>query len=125
MELKLLETFLKIYGKDCLLGFLAVLFAYLWFKVQKEYKEERLLVQAERTARVELASKLGEKIDDPLAMYLSDIFTAPANLSGIPAVSLPLGKSKENLPIGVQFMAPHFSELSLFQISKQLESLHS
>ncbi len=68
------------------------------------------------------AFKIGEKIDDPLAMYLSDIFTAPANLSGIPAVSLPLGKSSDNLPIGVQFMAPHFSELSLFQISKQLES---
>ncbi len=70
------------------------------------------------------AFKQGEKIDDPLAMYLSDVYTAPANLTGIPALSIPLENiGDSNLPAGVQFMAPHFKELSLFQISRQLENL--
>lgn len=69
------------------------------------------------------AFRLGEKIDDPLAMYLSDIYTAPVNLAGIPAISVPCGNDAESRPIGVQFIAPHFDELSLFQIARILERL--
>jgi len=69
------------------------------------------------------AFKLGEKLDDPVAMYLCDIFSAPANLAGIPAIALPSGKDKNNLPLSIQFMASHFCENSLFQIGKKFESL--
>jgi aspartyl-tRNA(Asn)/glutamyl-tRNA(Gln) amidotransferase subunit A len=56
------------------------------------------------------AFALGEKTDDPLTMYLSDIFTISAPLAGIPAMSVPCGRSPEGLPIGVQLMASHFDE---------------
>jgi aspartyl-tRNA(Asn)/glutamyl-tRNA(Gln) amidotransferase subunit A len=58
----------------------------------------------------EPAFNIGEKIKDPLSMYLSDIFTIPANLAGIPAITLPCGYSCGGLPIGLQFMAKHFNE---------------
>jgi len=58
------------------------------------------------------AWKLGEKIDDPLQMYLADIFTVPANLAGIPGISIPCGFA-ENLPVGFQLMAKHFDESTL------------
>lgn len=66
------------------------------------------------------AFKIGEK-SDPLAMYLSDIFTVPANLTGMPALSVPSGtleRDGTNLPIGLQFTGPHFSEPTLFEIGK-------
>jgi len=69
------------------------------------------------------AFKLGEKIDDPLAMYLSDVYTVSANLARIPAISVPYGKVSDGRPVGVQFMAPHFGELSLLQIAYTLEGL--
>ena len=56
------------------------------------------------------AFRLGEKADDPLAMYLADIFTVTADLVGIPGISLPCGKSKEGLPIGMQILGKHFDE---------------
>ena len=68
------------------------------------------------------AFKIGEKMNDPLQMYLSDIFTVPANIAGIPAISIPSGMTKENLPLGIQFMAPHFREDILFKIGKDFES---
>ncbi|MBN4076555.1 Asp-tRNA(Asn)/Glu-tRNA(Gln) amidotransferase subunit GatA [Gemmatimonas aurantiaca] len=68
------------------------------------------------------AFKLGEKVDDPLAMYLSDIFTVMSNLSGIPSISTPMGKSAGGLPLGAHFVAPHLGEQTLFQISAQVES---
>ncbi|MDZ4723975.1 MAG: Asp-tRNA(Asn)/Glu-tRNA(Gln) amidotransferase subunit GatA [candidate division Zixibacteria bacterium] len=64
------------------------------------------------------AFKLGEKISDPLAMYLSDVYTAPANLAGIPAISVPFGVSRDGRPIGVQFIAGYMNETALFQVSK-------
>ena len=67
------------------------------------------------------AFKIGEKADDPLSMYLSDIFTISANLSGIPALSLPCGFSKEGLPIGLQIMAKAFDEEMLFRIAYTYE----
>jgi aspartyl-tRNA(Asn)/glutamyl-tRNA(Gln) amidotransferase subunit A len=69
------------------------------------------------------AFKRGERIDDPLAMYLSDIYTATVNLTGHPAISIPFGAVPDGRPVGVQFMAPYLHELSLFQISHMLESL--
>jgi aspartyl-tRNA(Asn)/glutamyl-tRNA(Gln) amidotransferase subunit A len=59
------------------------------------------------------AFKLGEKTTDPLQMYLSDIFTIPCNLAGLPGISIPCGFSKEGLPIGLQLLAPSFQEEKL------------
>lgn len=67
------------------------------------------------------AFKFGENLDDPIKMYLEDLFTVHANLAGIPAISLPLGESTENpLPFGLQLMAPSFEEKSLFEFSHNL-----
>ncbi|HEY6141389.1 MAG TPA: Asp-tRNA(Asn)/Glu-tRNA(Gln) amidotransferase subunit GatA [Thermoanaerobaculia bacterium] len=63
----------------------------------------------------EPAFPIGAKTADPLAMYLSDVFTAPANLVGIPAIAVPSGFSKEGLPLSLQIMGPHFSERALFR----------
>lgn len=67
------------------------------------------------------AFKIGEKIDDPLTMYLSDIFTLSANLAGIPGMSVPCGFSEHGLPIGLQLMAKHFNEEMLFKIAYNFE----
>jgi aspartyl-tRNA(Asn)/glutamyl-tRNA(Gln) amidotransferase subunit A len=69
------------------------------------------------------AFKLGEKMDDPVAMYLCDIFSAPANLSGVPSLALPSGFNKDGLPFSIQFMAPHFCEDSLFEVGKKFEEI--
>ena len=61
------------------------------------------------------AFKIGENIDDPLAMYLTDIFTLSANMAGIPGISVPAGYSSKGLPIGVQMMANRFDEISLLR----------
>lgn len=67
------------------------------------------------------AFRIGEKMDDPLSMYLSDIYTISANLSGIPAMSIPCGFSKEGLPVGVQLMANLFNEEMIFRIAYTYE----
>ena len=69
----------------------------------------------------DLPFKLGEKISDPLKMYLSDIYTVPINLAGLPAISLPCGFSKKGLPIGMQIIGPQFSEDLLFQAAYTYE----
>ena len=66
------------------------------------------------------AFRPGEK-KDPVSMYLSDIFTVPANISGVPASSIPNGKNSEGLPLDIQFIAPHFGEDLLFQVGKRYE----
>jgi len=63
------------------------------------------------------AFKIGEKINDPLSMYLSDIFTISANLTGIPGISIPCGFTKDNLPIGLQILARPFNEETLFKVA--------
>ncbi|MFA4890502.1 MAG: Asp-tRNA(Asn)/Glu-tRNA(Gln) amidotransferase subunit GatA [Candidatus Paceibacterota bacterium] len=68
------------------------------------------------------AFKIGEKVNDPVQMYLEDIFTAPAKLAGVPAISVPAGKSKAGLPVGIQFIAPWFREDVLFNIGKQYQN---
>ena len=67
------------------------------------------------------AFKIGEKLNDPLAMYLSDIFTIPVNLAGIPAMSLPCGFTNSGLPIGMQLMARPFDEETIFRAAHALE----
>ncbi len=67
------------------------------------------------------AFKIGEKIDDPLQMYLSDVFTVPVNLAGLPAISLPCGKTKTGLPIGLQVIGKHFDEETIFRIAYNYE----
>ena len=67
------------------------------------------------------AFKIGEKIDDPLQMYLSDIFTISANLAGIPAISIPCGFSKEKLPIGLQILAPPLEEERILSVAYTYE----
>ena len=69
------------------------------------------------------AWKIGEKGSDPVATYLADIFTVPANLAGIPAMSVPAGLTKEGLPIGVQVLAGHGRENNLFALGKDIEKL--
>lgn len=67
------------------------------------------------------AFKLGEKTTDPIEMYLSDIFTTSANLAGIPGINIPIGKDKNNLPIGLQLLANQFEEEKLLQLGAILE----
>ena len=67
------------------------------------------------------AFKLGEKMDDPLAMYLSDIYTITANLAGIPAISIPCGLTRSGLPIGLQLLAPAFAEETLLRTARVFE----
>ena len=67
------------------------------------------------------AFKIGEKMDDPLMMYLSDIFTIPANLAGLPAVSVPCGLDGKGLPIGMQLMAKPFAEETLIKVAHAFE----
>ncbi|WP_276501070.1 Asp-tRNA(Asn)/Glu-tRNA(Gln) amidotransferase subunit GatA [Terrimonas pollutisoli] len=66
------------------------------------------------------AFKIGEKMDDPIAMYLADIYTVMANLVGIPAISLPLFRHTNGMPFGVQAMSNRFNELALLRISNEL-----
>jgi len=72
-----------------------------------------------------VAFKIGEKVNDPLQMYLEDIFTVPINLAGVPAISVPSGIKEVNgkkLPIGIQFIADHCKEEKLFTISRSFQS---
>jgi aspartyl-tRNA(Asn)/glutamyl-tRNA(Gln) amidotransferase subunit A len=66
---------------------------------------------------------IGEKSHDPLAMYLADIFTVPVNIVGVPAISIPSGKTEKGLPLGIQFIAPHMREDVLFTYGKAFEKL--
>lgn len=70
------------------------------------------------------AFTIGEKSNDPLAMYLADIFTVPVNIVGIPAISIPSGKTQSGLPLGMQFMANHMGEDVLFTIGRDFEKLY-
>ena len=67
------------------------------------------------------AFKIGEKVNDPLQMYLSDIYTIAVNLAGIPGISIPCGFDDKNLPIGLQILAPAFAEDKLLRIARMFE----
>ncbi len=69
-----------------------------------------------------VAFKIGEKSDDPLQMYLSDIYTTSANLAGIPGMSIPIGKNSQNLPIGMQILSQQFEEEKIFQLAIHIQN---
>jgi aspartyl-tRNA(Asn)/glutamyl-tRNA(Gln) amidotransferase subunit A len=70
------------------------------------------------------AFTIGEKVSDPLAMYLEDIFTVPVNIVGVPAIAIPSGITKSGLPLSIQFIAPHFREDVLFTYGYEFERLY-
>jgi aspartyl-tRNA(Asn)/glutamyl-tRNA(Gln) amidotransferase subunit A len=67
------------------------------------------------------AFTIGEKVNDPITMYLSDIMTVPASLAGLPAISVPAGENKAGLPIGVQLIGPRTSDAKLLALAKSQE----
>ena len=69
-----------------------------------------------------VAFRLGDKVDDPLAMYMNDTLTVAANLAGSPAISLPCGRNAEGMPIGLQLMAPRFGEAKLMRVARAYEN---
>jgi aspartyl-tRNA(Asn)/glutamyl-tRNA(Gln) amidotransferase subunit A len=68
------------------------------------------------------AFRLGEKVDDPVAMYLSDIYTITGSLAGIPCMSVPCGTTAEGLPVGLQILARHFDEATMFRLAHAYET---
>jgi len=71
------------------------------------------------------AFKLGEKVDDPTSMYLSDIYTVTGDLAGIPCMSVPGGKTPDGLPVGLQILANHFNETTMFRVADAFEQVSS
>jgi aspartyl-tRNA(Asn)/glutamyl-tRNA(Gln) amidotransferase subunit A len=69
------------------------------------------------------AFKLGEKSDDPLSMYLADIYTVTADLAGIPGISVPCGETTSGLPIGLQVLGRHFDESTVLRVAAAVEQL--
>jgi aspartyl-tRNA(Asn)/glutamyl-tRNA(Gln) amidotransferase subunit A len=68
------------------------------------------------------AFAIGEKSEDPIAMYLNDVFTVPANLAGVPAVSVPAGLSDDGLPLGLQIIGRAFDEETVLRVAEVLET---
>ncbi|HEX4606185.1 MAG TPA: amidase family protein, partial [Candidatus Angelobacter sp.] len=64
------------------------------------------------------AFKIGEKSDDPLSMYLADIYTVTADLAGVPGISVPCGQTKSGLPIGLQVLGRHFDESTVLRVAQ-------
>ena len=117
----------------------ALMFAiYAWNRVNKsEPARDQIVVSAGRIEQLNAifadydficlpatptpAWPLGESLDDPVAMYLSDIYTVAANMAGIPAISLPSGThASTGLPLGMQLMAPAFKEADLLSFANQI-----
>jgi aspartyl-tRNA(Asn)/glutamyl-tRNA(Gln) amidotransferase subunit A len=71
------------------------------------------------------AFKLGEKVDDPVAMYLSDIYTITGDLAGIPCMSVPCGATRDGLPVGMQILTRHFDETTMFRLADAFEHTQS
>ena len=85
---------------------------------------EKVDVLASPTAPT-TAFKLGEKLDDPMAMYLNDLATIPANLAGVPGISVPNGLADEDgLPSGLQLLAPALTDDRVYRVGAALEALH-
>jgi aspartyl-tRNA(Asn)/glutamyl-tRNA(Gln) amidotransferase subunit A len=87
---------------------------------EKAYKKVDVIITP---ASPTLPWKLGEKLNDPLQMYLSDIFTVTANLAGVPGLSVPIGFA-DGLPVGMQILGPHFSEDLLYRVGYAYQEQH-
>jgi len=85
---------------------------------QKAFEEVDFLITP---VTPETAFKIGEKTDDPIKMYLSDIFTIAVNLAGLPAISIPCGFDSKNLPIGLQLIGKAFDEETILKVANKLE----
>ncbi len=72
---------------------------------------------------ISTAFKIGEKVDDPLSLYMSDILTISANLAAIPGISVPSGKDSKGLPIGIQVMGNHFQEKTILNVAQAIENI--
>jgi len=70
----------------------------------------------------DVAFKIGEKMNDPIAMYLSDVYTVSTNLAGLPAISIPMG-FKDNLPLGLQIIGNHFQESQILSLARQFQEV--
>ena len=90
--------------------------------IRRDYEQAFARVRRRRHADdARPAFRLGEKSDDPLQMYLEDVFTVSANLSGLPAISVPCGLSSTRLPIGLQLTGPAFDEATLLRAADAYE----
>ena len=85
----------------------------LTIQLDNAYKEVDLILGP---TTPDIAFKIGEKMNDPIAMYLSDVYTVSTNLAGLPAISIPMG-FKENMPLGLQIIGKHFDEENILRIS--------
>jgi aspartyl-tRNA(Asn)/glutamyl-tRNA(Gln) amidotransferase subunit A len=85
---------------------------------ERVYEQYDVLIAATSPT---VAFALGAKVDDPLAMYLCDVCTVPANLAGIPAMSVPFGTDDAGMPIGVQVLAPALGEATMFRVARAIE----
>ncbi len=90
--------------------------------IRKDYEEafQRVDVVAMPTSPT-AAFRIGERVDDPLQMYLGDVFTVSANLAGLPAVSIPCGFTSEGLPVGMQLTGRMFDEGAVLRIADAYE----
>src|SRR4030042_6297296 len=85
---------------------------------EREFKKYDLLISPVSPTP---PSKVGEKIEDPMTMYLSDVLTVPINPAGIPEISVPAGFTKDGLPVGMQIMGPILGEQKILQLAHQYE----
>lgn len=94
--------------------------------IRKEYEEAFKQVDViVGPVSPEPAFLIGSKTSDPLQMYLADALTVPVNIAGVPALSVPCGMTKDNLPVGLQVIAPHFKEDVMFSVASAYEDAHT
>jgi aspartyl-tRNA(Asn)/glutamyl-tRNA(Gln) amidotransferase subunit A len=91
-------------------------------RMRREFERAFLSVDVIATPTTPGAAfRLGEKVDDPLAMYLSDVYTTPANLTGLPAIAVPSGADDQGLPLSLQLTARAFDEATMFRVARAFE----
>ncbi|OGY31477.1 MAG: glutaminyl-tRNA synthase (glutamine-hydrolyzing) subunit A [Candidatus Andersenbacteria bacterium RIFCSPHIGHO2_02_FULL_45_11] len=142
-DVSLLEHYIHARGKGfgpevkraILMGTYALSAGYVdaWYKqaskvrtlIRREYEEAFKAVDViAGPVTPEPAFPIGSKMSDPLQMYLADALTVPANLAGVPALSVPCGFTSENLPVGLQVIASHFQEEKMFSAAAAYEKQH-
>lgn len=128
------EAFGKEVKRRIILGTFALSFGYYDAYYLQALKVRRLIIDDFKKSFEKVnfivaptttttAFGIGEKINDPLSLYMSDVLTISANLAGIPAVSVPIGISRSNLPIGVQVMGKHFDEMGVIDCAHAIEDM--